>query len=231
MRVEQEERPVLLREPQERRDERDVLHHVGEVAGVKGVTVLHASPSQSRGRRYSRDERLLRRARLGRLAVLPAHERRQRHQDRFRAPAGLQPEQRAAVVDEVELDVAAAPQQLERALALAERRRAPPLRDRQPGLREGLADRAREREAGLEGRLVEVVEEEPADAARLVAVRQEEIAVAPGLVLLVAARRCRRRPRAPCGASAARPRAPDRTASGRSRRRTTRRARRSPAPR
>ena len=53
MRVEQEERAVLFREPQERGDERDVLRHVGEVAGMKGVPVLHASPSQSRGRRYS----------------------------------------------------------------------------------------------------------------------------------------------------------------------------------
>ncbi len=52
--VEQEQRPVLLREPQQRRDERHVLHHVGEVAGVERVTVLHASPSQSRGRSQSR---------------------------------------------------------------------------------------------------------------------------------------------------------------------------------
>ena len=51
VRVEQEERPVLFGEPQERGRERDVLHHVGEVAGVEGVAVLHASPSQSRGRR------------------------------------------------------------------------------------------------------------------------------------------------------------------------------------
>ncbi len=54
VRVEEKKRPVLLREPQQRRNERDVLHHVGEVAGVERVTVLHASPSQSRGRSHSR---------------------------------------------------------------------------------------------------------------------------------------------------------------------------------
>ena len=40
--------------------------------------------------------------------VAPAHDRRQRHQDSFGAPARLQAEQRAAIVDEVELDVAPA---------------------------------------------------------------------------------------------------------------------------
>jgi hypothetical protein len=53
VRVEQEERPVLLREAQQRRDQRDVLGHVGEIAGVERVSVFHASPSQSRGRSQS----------------------------------------------------------------------------------------------------------------------------------------------------------------------------------
>ena len=51
MRVEDEERPLFFREPHENGRERDVLHHVGEIPGVEGVAVLHASPSQSRGRR------------------------------------------------------------------------------------------------------------------------------------------------------------------------------------
>ena len=51
VRVEQEEWPVLFGESQQRSNECDMLHHVGEVAGVKDVTVLHDSPSQSRGRR------------------------------------------------------------------------------------------------------------------------------------------------------------------------------------
>ena len=190
VRVEEEERPVLFREPQQRRDERDVLHHVGEVAGVEGVPVFHASPSQSRGRSQSRARASSGRTRLGRVAVLPARERRQRHQDRFGAPAGLQPEQRAAVVDQVEFDIAAAPQQLERsapARRTASSRRRSAIGSQAFG--KASPTRAREREAGVEGRLVEVVEEEPADAARLVAVRQEEIAVAPGLVPCVAAGR------------------------------------------
>ena len=51
--------------------------------------------------------------------VAPFHHRRQRHQDRFGAAARLQAEQRAAVVHQVELDVAAAAVGLEVALALA----------------------------------------------------------------------------------------------------------------
>src|SRR6185295_1222641 len=58
-------------------------------------------------------------ARLRREAVLPARERRQRHQDGLDAAARLQAEQRSAVVEQVELDVAPAPVQLELPLALA----------------------------------------------------------------------------------------------------------------
>ena len=60
-------------------------------------------------------------ARLGLPVVAPLHERRQRHQDRFGAPARLQAEERAAVAHQVELDVAAAAVGLEVALALAVR--------------------------------------------------------------------------------------------------------------
>src|SRR3546814_7025636 len=47
-----------------------------------------------------------------RIAVFPAHQRRQAHQDRLAAATGLDPEQRAAVPQQVELDVAAAPVEL-----------------------------------------------------------------------------------------------------------------------
>ena len=59
------------------------------------------------------------RARLGPPVVAPGDDRRHRHQDALGAPARLQAEQRAAVVDQVELDVAAAAVGLEVALALA----------------------------------------------------------------------------------------------------------------
>src|SRR5690606_16101389 len=113
---------------------------------------------------------------------------------RFGASARLQAEQRAAVVDEVELDVAAAPVQLELALAFAEGRRPAPFDDRQVGVEERIADAAREREAALEAAVVEIVEEQAADAARFVAMLEEEILVAPPLpvrIEVVAERRDR----------------------------------------
>ena len=53
--------------------------------------------------------------------VFPARERRQRHQNRFGAAAGLQAERSAAVVYEIEFDITPATIQLEAALALAVR--------------------------------------------------------------------------------------------------------------
>src|SRR5690606_18951083 len=113
--------------------------------------------------------------------VAPADLRRQRHETGLGAPAGLQPEQGAAVEHQVELHVAAAPVGLELALALAEGRRLAALHDRQVGLQIGIAHRAQEGEAGVEVPLVEVVEEQPADATRLVAMLEVEVAVAPFL--------------------------------------------------
>ena len=159
----------------------------------------------------------------GVIAVFPAHQRRQAHQDRFAAAAALQAEQRAAVADQVEFDVASAPVQLELAFAFAIGRVLAALDDRQVGIEEAVADRAQVSEIALEI-AVQVVEEQPADAARLVAVLEEEVLVAPALVRGVArlpAERLAQR-RARCDASAARPRRTDRTASGRNRRRTTR---------
>ena len=104
-------------------------------------------------------------------------------------PPLCRPNRRAAVADEVELDVAAAPVGLEVALALAVGRVAAALHDRQVGRQEGIADGAHHREAALEAEFGEVVEEDAADAARLVAVLEEEVLVAPVLearVLVVA---------------------------------------------
>src|SRR6185436_17334936 len=126
--------------------------------------------------------------------VLPARERRQRHQDRFGAAAGLQAERSAAVVDEIEFDITPATVQLEVALALAERRRAPARDDRQICRQKMIADAALIGEAALEAPLVQIVEEQAADAARLVAVLEKEIPVAPLLVArvhVVAERRAR----------------------------------------
>src|SRR5512147_1471909 len=107
---------------------------------------------------------------LGRVAVLPAHQRRQAHQDRLGAAAALQAEQGAAVPDQVELDVAAAAVELELALALAVGGVAAALDDRKIRVEEVVAHAALVGEAGLERPAVEIIEEQPADAARLAAV-------------------------------------------------------------
>src|SRR5690606_12669268 len=123
-------------------------------------------------------------ARLGRVAVFPAHQRWQAHQDRLGAAAALQPEVGASVVDQVELDVAAAPVQLELALPLAPGRVLAAFDDRQVGIEETVADRAQIAEILFEVPL-QVVEEQAADATRLVAVPEVEVFVAPALMRLV----------------------------------------------
>ena len=92
----------------------------------------------------------------------------------------LQAEQRAAVVQQVELRVAPAPVLLPSALAVAERHLPAPRHDLAVGGQEGVRDRPRELQRPREAPLVQVVEEQPADAARLAAVRQEEVLVAGG---------------------------------------------------
>src|SRR3546814_12414279 len=114
-----------------------------------------------------------------------AQERRQAKQERVAAAAGRDPEQRAAVQQQVELDVAAGPVELELALAFAVRRVAAALDDRHVRVEETVADRAQVVEVAFEIR-VQVVEEQPAHATRFVAVLQEEIFVAPALVRGVA---------------------------------------------
>src|SRR5690606_41322523 len=114
-----------------------------------------------------------------------AHMRRQRHEDRLGTPAGLQAEQGAAVEHQVELDVAATTEGLELTLALTEGGELATLHDGQVGLQIGITDGAHEGEAGVEVPFIEVVEEQPADAAWLTAVLEVDIAVAPGLELRI----------------------------------------------
>ena len=160
---------------------------------------------------------------LGLVVVVPAHHRRQRHQDRLDAAARLQAEQRAAVVEQVELDVAAAAELLEGPL-LARCTARPCGGGRSAGTRRGNASpQSRTKAKSALEVAFEVVEEDAADAARLAAVRQEEVLVAPLLEARVVDRR-----RVPVadrlpgrGGSGSRPRGTGSTASGRRRRRTT----------
>src|SRR4030095_9892397 len=51
-------------------------------------------------------------ARLGMVVVYPPHERRKRHQYRLGASSCLQPKVRSSIIDQVELDIPTAPDQL-----------------------------------------------------------------------------------------------------------------------
>src|SRR5439155_17887661 len=110
-------------------------------------------------RHEERGEALLRRARRRLPVVAPFHDRRQRHEDRLAAPARLQAEERAAVPDEVELDVAPAAIRLEVALPLAVGGVATALEDRRVRGQEGIAHRAHDLEALRESAFAEIVEE------------------------------------------------------------------------
>src|SRR5690349_13689109 len=72
--------------------------------------------------------------------VVPADERRQRHQDRLDPAVGLESEQGAAVVDQIELRIAAATPELPRSLGLAERQRAAAFGNREVGRDERSAE-------------------------------------------------------------------------------------------
>src|SRR5207302_224499 len=89
----------------------------------------------------------------------PAHQRREAHEDRLGVAAALEAEQRAAVVDEVEFDVAAAPAQLCGAILLGPGNAAAPLDQRHVRGQEGLADASHE---GPVLRTAQVVEEDAA---------------------------------------------------------------------
>jgi hypothetical protein len=113
------------------------------------------------------------------VIIFPAHQRRHRHQNRLRAPAGLQAEQRAAIPHQIELHVAAAAIELKLALALAVRRGFTAFDDGQIGVSIAVPDRLHKGEAVVKIRGVQVVKEQTADAALLVAVLEIEVVIAP----------------------------------------------------
>src|SRR5664279_2305598 len=99
----------------------------------------------------------------------PLHFGRHRRQDRIDIAAGLQPEDGAAVVEQVEFDVAAAADQLLLAVLGGPWRRK--ISPDQFGIDfgEGAADALREGEVGVPGARVEPVVKDAADAARFLA--------------------------------------------------------------
>src|SRR5437868_723327 len=106
----------------------------------------------------------------------PGDEWREAHEDRLDVSARAQAEESAAVVDQVELDVSPAPAELLRTVVLGVRQRAAPLRDRRVGGQERVPDVAQERPALV---AAQVVEEDPAHAALVAAVLDEEVVLRP----------------------------------------------------
>src|SRR6266705_3233731 len=117
--------------------------------------------------------------RVGLPVITPLHERGQGHQYRLGAAGRLQAEQRAAIINEIELHIAAAAIGLEIPLALAVRKTFPALDNRKIGWKKMVADAASKLEARIETALVQIIEENPADAARLAAVLEIEVLVTP----------------------------------------------------
>src|SRR5258706_16420961 len=89
----------------------------------------------------------------------PSHQGRQRHQYRLRVAAGFQTEHSPPVVEQVELDVAAAADQLMAALLLGPGELHPRPHNSREDAEEGFADRADEREVTLLSAAVEIIEE------------------------------------------------------------------------
>jgi len=113
--------------------------------------------------------------RTGYASSRPLHLRRHRRQDRFDIAAGLQAKNGAAVVEQVELDISSASDQLFLAILRAPRRLE--IAPHQLGIdvQKGAAELLGESEIGIPVAGIVMVIENAADPARLVAMRQVEI--------------------------------------------------------
>src|SRR6478609_8570099 len=115
----------------------------------------------------------------------PAHHWRHRTQNSLDVAPGLKAEHGTAVVEQIELDIEAPAGKLLRALRFRPRFHHPPAHDPWIDLQQSKSDVARECKILLEVARVEMIVEDAADAARLTAVRQEEIGIGPGFELAV----------------------------------------------
>src|SRR5207253_9192955 len=124
---------------------------------------------------------LLRSIRASYQPSRPFHQRRQRGENRFDIAPGFEPEQRAAVMEQVELDVAAAAHQL--LLALGFRPGLCPIApdELRVDAQEGASDFPGEDKIRFPIAAVVPIVKNAADAARLVAVFEKKICIAPAL--------------------------------------------------
>src|SRR5271166_2063480 len=115
----------------------------------------------------------------------PFHQRRQGGENRLDIAAGPQAEHGAAVVQEVELDVASTTNELLIALRLVPGRRKVAPHQLRIDIQERAADVLDKSKVRVPISRIVPVEENAANAARLAAMLEIEILVAPSLVLLV----------------------------------------------
>src|SRR6476661_4023295 len=121
----------------------------------------------------------------------PLNLRRQGGQDGLDIAAGLEAEERAAIVEKIEFDIAAAADELLLAVGFSPVERHVSANDRRIDVAECAADILHESKVGVPVAGIEIVEEDAADAARLVAMREEEIIIAPFLVFGIVGDRMR----------------------------------------
>src|SRR5690606_15582747 len=139
-----------------------------------------------------RRKQALRRPQVASAPSRPLHFRRQRRQDRLDIAAGLEAKQRAAIVEQIELHVAAAAHQLFLALGGGPRRVHVAADEPRVDVEKRPADVLDEGEVVGPAAGIEIVEEDAADAARLAAVRQMKVLVAPGAKAFIVDLRVRR---------------------------------------
>jgi uncharacterized membrane protein YfcA len=146
----------------------------------------HRDPRRCRDRRRHRHD--LGRAKTPALiehALRPFHFGRHRGQDGVDIAAGLQAEDGAAVIQQIEFDIAAAPDQLLVAIGLRPWCREIPPDQFRVDFQEGAADALREGKIGVPVAGIMMVVEDAADAAGLLAMGEVEVIVAPFPVFVV----------------------------------------------
>ena len=115
---------------------------------------------------------------LGLKIVVPTDKWRERHKDGFGASFGLEAEECAAIINEVELDVAPASVELKLALCFGRGQVLTSFDNRPVGGNEVVADRTKKSKGRFEAALIVVVEENATDASSFVSVWEVEVFVA-----------------------------------------------------
>src|ERR1700733_15016063 len=116
------------------------------------------------------------------FASRPLHFRRHRRQDGIYVAAGFQAEHGAAVVEQIELDITAATDQLLFAFSRSPVRIEIPANQFGINFRKGAADFLGEAEVGIPVAGIMMIVENAPDSTGFLAMRQIEIFVAPGFV-------------------------------------------------